>query len=76
MVTGASLRTDKKAFVLLSYGKIYFFNIVDDGKIFAEPALCKRFNRAGQTEGITYLNESDLLISNEAGNLFLLSKKR
>ena len=72
MITGAAISKDYKNFVLLSYGKLYFFNIINNKFI---PAGCRRFAR-GQSEAITYINETDLLVTNEAGKLFLLKRKR
>ena len=37
MVTGASLRPDKKQFVLLAYGKVYFFNLTDENNPLCQP---------------------------------------
>ncbi len=71
MLTAAAIAPDYKSLALLSYGKIYFFTI-SNGKFI--PCGCRRFAR-GQSEAITYVNDKDFLISNEAGKLFLLKRK-
>ncbi len=74
MVTGAAISPSGKEFVLLTYGKLLFFE-VNQGEInFSKPKYCVKFAHK-QTEAITYLSEDKLLITNEQGKVFLLSIK-
>lgn len=74
MITGAALSPNKKSFVLLSYGKIYFFSL-NSNVSEAQPLTCRKFLRAGQAEAITYVNNDDLLITNEGGKIFYMKRK-
>lgn len=71
-VTSADISPDGKEFVLLTYGKLLFFDI-SNGKIdFKSPAGCLKMVRK-QTEAILYLNQDELLITNEQRTVFKLS---
>lgn len=73
MVTGAAISPSGKEFVLLTYGKLLFFE-VNQGEInFSKPKYCLKFAHK-QTEAITYLSEDKLLITNEQGKVFLLNR--
>ena len=72
MVTGAAISPSGKRFALLTYGKILTFDLVPGDPLLSHPADCIRFSHA-QTEGITFLNETTLIVSNEQGRLFKVS---
>src|SRR5690606_23658153 len=55
-VTSADISPDGKHFVLLTYGKVFFFDISDGQIDFSSPARCLRLFR-GQTEAIMYSEE-------------------
>jgi hypothetical protein len=76
MVTAAGLSPDNKMFALLSYGKIYLFNVDENGGIFDRPYKCLPFTKGAQSEGLVFINETDFLISNETGRLFLAWKRK
>lgn len=75
-ITGADINADKTEFALLAYGKVYLYTINNNSIDFSLPYACLPFSKGGQVEGITYLNNQELLISNEAGRLFKLKIKR
>jgi len=72
-VTAADISPDGKLMALLSYGKVWLFNIQDVDNLWANPYKCVKVNR-GQTEGVVFINNTDLIISNETGKLFLVSQ--
>lgn len=74
-VTAADIHPEKAEFCLLTYGRIYFFSI---------DALLKQHQKARQSlnifqgrqcESILYLNQNQLLVSNENNALWLVRKK-
>jgi hypothetical protein len=73
-ITGASVSPKKDKFVLLGYGKMYFFKIIDEKNLFSKPYLCLKLAR-GQTEAIAFIDDKHLLITNEKGKIFLLTLK-
>jgi hypothetical protein len=77
MITAADISPDKKLVALLSYGKIYFFKAEDhEGSLKLKPYFVKTFSRSKQSEALVFVNNTDLLISNEQGELFLVRKKK
>ncbi len=74
MVTGAAISPSGQRFALLTYGKILTFALVPGDPLLSHPAECIRFSHA-QTEGITFLNDTTLIISNEQQKLFRLRRK-
>ena len=74
LITGAALRPDGQELALLSYGKLYIFDVTKEGKLLENPQRCINLPGRGQTEGITYINNSDLLLTNEEGRLFYVHK--
>lgn len=69
MVTGAAISPNKKIFALLTYGKVFLFYIDNQGVNFKKPMLCFKFAHK-QTEGITFLTDETIMISNEQGEMF------
>ena len=68
-VTSADISPDGKTFALLTYGKVLLFGI-EDGKInFNHPLRCFRIVRK-QTEALIFLNNSDMLVTNEQKQIF------
>lgn len=73
-VTGADISPDGKTFALLTYGKILLFG-VESGRIsFSQPQGCLRLVRK-QTEGIMFLNNTDMLVTNEQRQVFTLMRR-
>lgn len=73
LVTSADISPDGKKFALLTYGKILLFE-VNEGKIdFSKPRSCIRFFRK-QSEAILFLNNQDMMVTNEQGKVYYLKK--
>ncbi len=70
-VTAADINPSGDHFALLTYGKVLIFEIRNGEISFDNPLACIKTGRK-QTEGITFINDSELLISNEQGELFKL----
>lgn len=74
MVTAADISPDRKTFAVLTYGKIFFFG-VEDGKInFRRPISCLKVGR-GQVEGLVFVRDNELLLTNEKGKIFRITRK-
>jgi hypothetical protein len=74
MITGAAISPSGKEFVLLTYGKLLFFEVIQGEINFSKPKYCLKFAHK-QTEAITHLSEDKLLITNEQGNVFSLGRR-
>jgi len=74
-VTAASVAPDGKTFALLTYGKLLFFEITNGQINFDTPLYCLKLARR-QTEGLAFVNNTDVLVSNESGEVFLVVKNR
>ena len=75
MVTGAAISPNYKTLAVLTYGKILFFDVGGPDPIrLRRPTGCLRVPRA-QTEALVYINDTDLLMTNEQGRIYQLKKK-
>ena len=73
-VTSADISPNGTEFALLSYVKIYIFG-VSNGKIgFSQPKSCIKVGR-NQSEAVAYINDTDLIMTNEQGNIYKMKKK-
>jgi hypothetical protein len=70
LVTGAALRPDGQAVALLGYGAMFVFAGPPNRRLFRQLKAYRRLPATGQAEGVVYLNDQDLLLSNERGRLF------
>lgn len=68
-VTSAAISPDGKTFALLTYGKVLLFETSGDNIDFSKPKGCFRFSRK-QTEAIEFLNNTDMLMTNEQGDVY------
>ena len=75
LITGAALSPDGQQLALLSYGRIYFFNVTSGDELLKNPYKCVSLAGKAQTEAITYLNNENLLLSNEQGRLIYVYKR-
>ena len=69
MVTGADISPDGTKLVVLTYGYVYLFDIQYDMSL-SSPLSCSPFKNSGQAEGICFMNNTDILITNEEGTVF------
>ncbi|GAB3268486.1 hypothetical protein GCM10027347_37970 [Larkinella harenae] len=74
MVTDAALSPDGQTLAVLTYGKIFLFEQKNNRINFRHPTRCLRIPR-GQTEGLTFVNNTDLVMTNERGKMYLIQKK-
>lgn len=74
-VTAADISPAAQEFALLGYGRLYLFQPPEGGPAvtFNGTRYCLPVGRTGQAEGILYLSQNQLLISNENGKLFLVT---
>ncbi|MBO0937091.1 hypothetical protein J2I47_11090 [Fibrella sp. HMF5335] len=76
MVTGAAISPNGQTLAVLTYGKILFFDLSGSGPIrLRRPTGCLRVPRA-QTEALVYINDTDLLMTNEYGRIYRLKRKK
>lgn len=68
-ITGAAINPQKNKFVLISYGKIYYFRIIEHQIDFLNPLYCLNFPHK-QTESIAFLDENVVIITNEQGEIY------
>lgn len=71
-VTAADISPDGKTFALLTYGKILLFEVTGDKINFSKPKGCFRFVKK-QTEAILFLNNTDMLVTNEQGDIYRIT---
>lgn len=71
-VTGAAISPDKDRFALISYGKIFLFNIENGSINFRSPLACIKIARK-QTEAILFEDTDTLLFTNEQRGMFRIS---
>ena len=73
-ITSADINPEGSEVALLSYGKVLFLSVEESetGLLHFSPKSCKRFGRSGQAESIIYLDNENLMITNEKGKVFLL----
>ena len=73
-VTAADINPSQTTFALLTYGKILVFGI-ENGRIdFSHPQECIKIGKL-QEEALVFLNDRDLLITNEQGRMYALRRR-
>ncbi|TDB69133.1 hypothetical protein [Arundinibacter roseus] len=73
-VTSADINPSGTRFALLTYGKILIFDITDGVINFKKPTDCIKVAKK-QMEAILFVNEQDLLMTNEQQQLFLITHR-
>jgi hypothetical protein len=73
-VTAADISPDGRTFALLTYGSVLLFGVNDGTINFREPRECIRLVKK-QTEAIVFLNNTDLLVTNEQRQMFRLTRR-
>jgi len=74
-ITGADISPSKEFFVLLTYKHLYIFKIKEGRITFDYPKGKYSLENAGQAEAICYVNENELIITNEGGRVYVLTLK-
>ena len=73
-VTSADISPDGKTFALLTYGKVLLFS-ADNGEVnFKRPLGCFKMVRK-QAEALLFLNNTDMLITNEQGQIYRVTHR-
>jgi hypothetical protein len=70
LVTGAALRPDGHQVALLGYGGLFLFEGPPSARLFHQAKAYRRLPTTGQAEGVVFLDDKALLLSNERGRLF------
>jgi hypothetical protein len=74
-VTAADISPDGKEFALLSYGKIFIFEIANNEINFSKPKLCIKIGRA-QMEALNYTSNTDFIMTNEQRKIYTVVKNK
>jgi hypothetical protein len=74
-VTAADISPDGKQFALLTYGKVFVFEVNDNKIDFSKPKSCIKIGKA-QTEALVYINNTDFIISNEQRKIYKVELKK
>jgi len=73
LVTGAALSPDGRRVALLGYGGLFLFDGPPGPRLFQQVKTYRRLPATGQAEGVVFLDDKTLLLSNEKGWLFRLA---
>ena len=74
-VTDATISPSGQRFALLTYSKILIFDSTEGNISLSRPLGCIKLYRK-QAEAVLFLNETDLLVSNEQGRLYKLTARK
>lgn len=74
-ITAADISPDGQTIALLGYGNIYLYERTTTGTFFSGKKNCLAIPASGQAEALVFINNQDLVISNEGGKLFKVVKK-
>ena len=74
-ITAADVSQSGQYLALLSYGKIFIFELKNSVRPFAHPIYCVKTRRK-QTEALVFKNENTLIFSNEQGAVYQLAIHR
>lgn len=74
MVTAADINPSHTLFAVLTYGKVLLFRLSDDQHLLKDPYLCIKVYR-NQAEAIAFVNDTDFMITNEQGKMYLVKRK-
>lgn len=76
LVTGAALSPDGHRVALLGYGGLFLFDGPPGARLFRQGKMYRRLPATGQAEGVVFLDDKTLLLSNERGRLFRVAPRR
>ncbi|RNI25823.1 SdiA-regulated domain-containing protein [Rufibacter latericius] len=75
-ITAADVSPDGRHIALLGEGWAYLFEADSPENVFKGKKEQIPLGKVGQAEGLVFVNDTDMMISNEAGRLFMLSLKK
>ncbi|QMU31455.1 hypothetical protein HUW48_05175 [Adhaeribacter radiodurans] len=75
-ITAADISPDGQMVALLGYGNLYLFHMNGGSTFFSGKKYCLAIPQSGQAEALVFLNNKDLLLSNEGGKIFRAVKKK
>jgi hypothetical protein len=77
-VTAADISPDRKTFALLTYGTIYLFEVRNRRINFRHPwhKIKMNWKVVEQVEALAFINNTDLLFTNEGGNIYEARRKK
>lgn len=75
LVTGAALSPDGRQVALLGYGGLFLFDGPPGARLFRQAKTYRRLPATGQAEGMVFLDDKTLLLSNERGQLFRVAPR-
>ena len=76
LVTGAALSADGRRVALLGYGGLFLFDGPPGARLFRQAKAYRRLPATGQAEGVVFMDDKTLLISNEREQLFWVTPRR
>lgn len=75
-ISSADLSPDGKTLALLGLEELYLLQMTRKNSFSNGNVKCIKMQGYGKTEGITFMNTSDMILCNENGVLYKVSKKR
>ncbi|GGK58392.1 hypothetical protein ACD591_16005 [Rufibacter glacialis] len=75
-ITAADISPNGRHIALLGEGWVYLFEADTPEGVFKGKKEQIPLGKVGQAEGLVFVNDTDMMISNEAGRLFMLSLKK
>ena len=75
MITAADINPTGDKMALLGYGNIYLFEVTGQDNFFSGKKFCLPFARSGQAEALVFLNNQDIIFTNEGGKIFKAVKR-
>lgn len=75
-ITAADVSPNGKSVALLGEGWVYLFEVDALDQVFKGRKEQIPLGKVGQAEGLVFVNDTDMMISNEAGRLYMLSLKK
>lgn len=74
-ITAAALSPDSRTVALLGYGGVFLFENRPGRSLFDGPKRFRALPTTGQAEGLVFLSDSVLVVSNEKGRLYRVIRR-
>ncbi|QNH63064.1 hypothetical protein [Hymenobacter sediminicola] len=74
-ITAADISPDGRTVALLGYGHVYLLERQPGHRLFDSPKSCLPLATTGQAEALAFINNTDFVVSNEKGRIYLAKKK-